>query len=584
MAFDGIVAKAICFELKNIIGYKIDKVFQPDKNTVIIELYGKGTNFNVLASIDSKNCRLNLTTNHWSNPQVAPNFCMLLRKYLIGLKVKNIYTIDLERIVFIELENLDNPNKPIYRKLVIELMGKHSNIILLNENDTIIDSLRHTNTLDNSLRDIYPTASYIFPKSDKKSIFENTTFDKFYETISLQNDLNTNDISTTIVSTFNGISFSFIQSILNSLENKDSSRIELYRMIHSKIMDIINSIDYGILNSLNFTQITLDNLKKDYALSISDETNDNNLFRLNSFIDNFYFSKETEEKFKNTRNTLFNLILSSLKKYKKRLENIENKISECNDMDKYRIYGELITANLYRIPNQNISSIKLENYYDENKLINIPLDKKYSPHFNAKKYFKKYTKLKNAMQIVNIQKQETLLEINYIESIVYELENCKNIPEIQYIYDEISENIIFKDTVLNRKNNSKNTLKNKKKKNTCTISFNPLKFDIDEFQIYVGRNNKENDYLTTKFALKNDLWFHTKDIHGSHVILKVPNPNENIPHNVIVKCATLAVMHSKAKGSSNVPVDYCKVQFVKKPNGSKPGMVTYSNNKTLWIN
>jgi predicted ribosome quality control (RQC) complex YloA/Tae2 family protein len=252
-------------------------------------------------------------------------------------------------------------------------------------------------------------------------------------------------------------------------------------------------------------------------------------------------------------------------------------------MDKFRLYGELITSNLYRIPNRNVNSIEVENYYDNNSPITIPLDQKYLPSYNAKRYFKKYNKLKNALAIVNVQKDETIRDIDYIESVIYELDNAKSIDDLGAIYDEISENGLFSDK-LKVKSSSKKASNKKAKpmtKNKLT-SFNPLKYVIDGYTVLVGRNNKENDYLTCKFANKNDIWFHTKDIHGSHVILKT-NPNEIVPDDVLFEVAKLAAKHSKAKNSSHIPVDFCKVSFVKKPSGSKPGYVIYSNNKTLYV-
>ena len=245
-------------------------------------------------------------------------------------------------------------------------------------------------------------------------------------------------------------------------------------------------------------------------------------------------------------------------------------------MDLYKLYGELITTNLYKIKNHNISNITLENYYDNNNLISIPLDIKYTPSVNAKRYFKKYNKLKNALEVVTIQKTETEKELNYIESIVYELERASNLDEVLSIFEEITENVIFKDNVSYKKSP-------KVKKSTLTknknVTFNPIKYTIDGFTLLVGRNNKENDYLTLKFAKKTDLWFHTKDIHGSHAILFVDG---KVPSDIVlIKCAQIVAFHSKARDSSNVPVDYCEVKFVKKPKGSKPGMVIYSNNKTL---
>ena len=586
MAFDGIVTKSITKELKNIIGYKIDKVYEPDKNTVTLGLYGKNSNLMLLICISSNNCRISLTSHPQKNPSTAPNFCMLLRKYLIGLKIKNIYTIDLERIVFIDLENNENPNKPICRKLIIELMGKHSNIILTDSNNIIIDSMRHTSTLENSNRDIYPTARYIFPESTKYSFLELNTFDDFYNAIEpklieyiAENSLNIENLNVSnfmidkiISNTFNGISLSFIQNILSKLNIKEISKNNL-ELIYNKINEILSS---------SFLDIFLAENQKDYYLYTSNIENESQ-FNLNYKIDDFYFEKETSELFKNYRNSILHLILATLKKYEKRLENIDNKLSECNNMDKFRLYGELITSNLYRIPNRNVNSIEVENYYDNNSTITIPLDQKYLPSYNAKRYFKKYNKLKNALAIVNVQKDETIRDIDYIESVIYELDNAKSIDDLGAIYDEISENGLFSDKLKVKSSSKKSSNKKAKpmKKNKLT-SFNPLKYVIDGYTVLVGRNNKENDYLTCKFANKNDIWFHTKDIHGSHVILKT-NPNEIVPDDVLFEVAKLAAKHSKAKNSSHVPVDFCKVSFVKKPSGSKPGYVIYSNNKTLYV-
>ena len=575
MAFDGIVTKAIVTELSELTGARIDKVFEPNKNEIILGLYSEKKNYALDICIESQNCRINLTTNAKPNPQVAPNFCMLLRKNLIGLKLKKLITFDLERLVVLEFEGFDDVDDIISKKLIIELMGKHSNIILLDDNNIIIDSMRHIRELDENFRDILPHTKYSFPTSNKKSFLELRDFEEFSNCI---NGTNIEDLPSQISNTFNGISKNFISAIIRHLEITEINTANLQK-IYNYITTTINNIE---TDSLSFENIkNKEGIIKDYFL-IPEKTSDEP-FKLNFFVDDFYYNKETSETFKNYRNSLLKLILDTLKKYKKRLYNIDEKLKECEDMDTYRIYGELITANLYRIPNRNLSEIELENYYDNNNKITIKLDKRFLPSINAKRFFKKYSKLKNALAIVSEQKEDTLKELDYIESVVYELENCSTIEEVGAIFDEISENNIFKDKKeLNTSKKSK--IKKSKFTKNKTVSFNPLKYTVDGYTVLVGRNNKENDYLTLKYANKSDIWFHTKDFHGSHTILKIDN---NLPFpndNVLVEVAKIAAQHSKAKNSSNVPVDYCEVKYVKKPSGSKPGMVIYSNNKTLNVN
>lgn len=572
MAFDGIVTKAIASELQSLSGARIDKIFQPSKNDIVLGFYLHGTNYALNICINSQNCRLNLTTHSKANPKVAPNFCMLLRKHILGLHIKNVITSNLERLVILEFEGFDDVDDLISKKIVIELMGKHSNIILLDDTNTIIDSLRHTRSESDSYRNIIPHVKYVFPTTSKQNFLEVQNFSDFLLKLDLKNSdsLTPKNIASTISNTFNGICKAFINAIfykLNILTINTDSLEKLYNYI----VNIINSIDSGNLEFQFY--------EKDYFLSAT--TTVPSAFSLNFFIDDFYYKKETLEQFKVYRDSVLKLILGKLKKYTTRLDNINAKLEECKNMDKYKLYGELITANLYQLPGYNLDSIEVENYYDNNNLISIPLDKKYLPNINAKRYFKKYNKLKNTLEIVTLQKQETLKELDYIESIVYELQKSENIEDVLDIYEEISENVIFKNT----KQQSKKSYKLKKSKlsKNKSVSFNPIKYKVDNFTVLVGRNNKENDYLTLKYAKKSDIWFHTKDIHGSHVILQLNN-SPMPDYNILIKCAQIAAYHSKACSSSNVPVDFCEVKYVKKASNSKPGMVIYTNNETLNVN
>lgn len=566
MAFDGIVTQAITHELKNyLIGGKIDKIHQPDKNTILLGIYSNSIHYALNICIDAHNCRINLTTNSKENPLVAPNFCMLLRKHLIGGKISTIEMYGLERLVKINIETINEFNEIEIKSLIIELMGKHSNIILINDKNIIIDSLRHIWATDTIYRDILPSRTYSFPTSEK---LDYTKISDIYSIFQDNLNLSVEEFSKLFANTFNGFSLSFIKS---ALEKCNITTINKENLL--KLQKYINNI-LTFPNNLYFTEVYKNNKLYDFTLSLGNNVTVEK-FYLNKFIDNFYFSRETEETFNNCKNNALKLTNDSQKKLLNRLNSINTKLKDCEERDKYRLYGELITSNLYKLTNTHTDYIELENYYDTNNLIKIPLDKKYSPNINAKHYFKKYNKLKNALQIVSVQKAETENELNYIDSIIFEIELASSTKEIQEILDEISENLI-KNKVSQKKKNTKNSKKKKQEK-----QYSPLHFNIDNFDVYVGKNNKENDWLTFTFANKNDIWLHTKDIQGSHVILK--NSGQNVSNDTLVKCAKLAVEHSKAKLSSNVPVDYCKVQYVKKPNGAKPGMVIFTNNKTISV-
>ena len=556
MAFDGIVTKAIVTELQEIIGSKIDKIHEPDRNTIVLGLYSNGKNYALNICIDSHNCRINLTTHQKENPLVAPNFCMLLRKHLLGGRISNISMLGLERLVKIEIETINEFNEIEEKTLIVELMGKHSNIILINQAEKIIDAMRRIDS-KNSYREILPSRIYILPKSEKADLLKIKDSNEFEEKLNLDNnnleDGISKDVSKVIANTFTGISYTFAKSAIMG-RNLQEAYQYICKIIEAK-------------EKLEFEFIYKGEKVSDYVLKLAESSVNDEItqFCLNCFIDDFYYERETSENFKNYRNTILRLIFETLKKYNKRLE--------CDDMDKYRLYGELITANLYRLPNNHSESIEVENYYENNKKITIPMDVRYTPNINAKRYFKKYAKLKNAFEIVTKQKVETEKELNYIESIIYELENSSCIEDVQDIFEEIKENVAFKERLKKKENKKKKASKKKKQQN-----FAPIEYEVEGYKVYVGRNTKENDWLTLSFANKTDIWFHTKDIHGSHVILRAGN---NVSNEVLVKCAEIAAKHSKAKDSSNVPVDYCKVQYVKKPNGAKPGMVIFTNNKTL---
>ena len=580
MAFDGIVTKAITSELQQIIGSRIDKVYEPTKNDILLGFYLNGGNYALHICTNAQNYRLHLTTHAKPNPKNALNFCMLLRKHLIGLRIKNVISVNLERVITIEFEGFDDIDDIITKKLIIELMGRHCNVILIDENNMIIDSLRHISSDNELTREIVPHVKYMYPSTNKLNFLEVRDYQDFKAKLNLNFDAShISDLPLQISNVFNGISKSFISHIIDTQHLNTLSKIDdtSLKPIYANMKHIIDATD-----SL---QLGFDTIKddkgnvKDYALCIKDSSEP---FCLNFFIDDYYFHKETSEEFKVYRNSISKLILDTLKKYNKRLYNINEKLKECDQMDTYKLYGELITANLYRIKNENTDTVSLENYYDNNKVITISLDKRYSPSHNAKLFFKKYNKLKNALLIVGEQKEETMKDLDYIESVIYELEACSTIEDISNVFEEISESSVFKEKTEKYKEKKHTKVKKSKLTKNKYVHFNPIKYKIGDYTFLVGRNNMENDYLTLKYAKKTDLWFHTKDIHGSHCIL-VLNGSPIPENDILIKCAEITAYHSKAKNSSNVPVDICEVKYVKKPNGAKPGMVIYKNNRTIHV-
>ncbi len=581
MAFDGIVTKAITSELQQLIGGRIDKIYEPNKNDIILGFYLNGVNYALNICTNAQNYRLHLTTHTKPNPKNALNFCMLLRKHLIGLRIKNIISVNLERVITIEFEGFDDIDDIITKKLIIELMGRHCNVILVDENNMIIDSLRHISSDNELTREIIPHVKYVYPSTNKLNFLEVINFQDFKSKLSLAFDkVHISDLPSQISNIFNGISKGFVSHILATLH------LDTFLKIEDSTLELIYTNMKHIIDATDSLQLGFDTIKddkgnvKDYVLCKRDSSSDS--FSLNFFIDDYYFHKETSEEFKVYRNSISKLILDTLKKYNKRLYNINEKLKECDHMDTYKLYGELITANLYRIKNENTDTVSLENYYDNNKIITIPLDKRYSPSHNAKLFFKKYTKLKNALLIVGEQKEETLKDLDYIESVIYELEACSTIEDISNVFEEISESSVFKERTEKYKEKKNPKVKKSKLTKNKYVHFNPIKYKIEDYTLLVGRNNMENDYLTLKYAKKTDLWFHTKDIHGSHCIL-VLNGSPVPEDDILLRCAEIAAYHSKAKNSSNVPVDICEVKYVKKPNGAKPGMVIYKNNKTLHV-
>lgn len=584
MAFDGFVTNAVIAELKEqLIGGKITKVYEPNRNEILLGIYANRLKYMLCLNISSSHYGAYLTTNAKPNPLNAPNFCMALRKHLTGYKISNISCSGLERIITIDFEGYNELNDYITKTLVVELMGKHSNIILVNEKNIIIDSLRHFDTFSGALRNILPGYQYILPNTSKLDITKVSIDALLDDIFSSQNNLENSpmfnqsqEFKKTLSSSSQTLSAYVLKSfagISKQLLGYSISELQLQDILDKENLSHLLSYFLKLYQSCQDQKVSLIPYEEDYTLTIKEKENS---LSVNFFLDDFYSRKECQEEFANYRNGILNIIFNRLKKIQKKLIVLEEKLKECNNVELYQLYGELITSNLYVLSQEHVPFVELENYYENNKKIKIPLDISLNPAENAKKYFKKYHKLKNTQEIVSKQKQEIEKEIDYLESIVYELQIAKTIKEIDAIYDEIQGVLISSNLQGSKKNLHKETKKiTHKQENELDI----FKYVIDGFTILVGKNNKQNDYLTTKVANSEDLWFHTQDIHGSHVILKT---NGKLPpQETINQVAAITAYYSKASQSSNVPVDYTYIKYVKKPIKSKPGMVIYTHQQTV---
>ena len=618
MAFDGFILNAVTTELKNsILSGRVQKIYEPNPNEILLSIYANGLQYALCMNVSSNNYSIHLTTSKKENPLAAPNFCMLLRKYLINFKVTNITTFGFERIAMFEFSGNNESHEPVTRKLVVELMGKHSNILLLDEENKIIDSLKHFSKENGSYRNIMPKFEYEFPVSDKKDIRKTSEsemrqlFDSIQPTETSLTDF--------FVAHYTGVSKTLLQSIIAQCKIDNTLNLQNCNLVLQALLQLADAI--------SMQQVKCIFIGEDYALTCHFEKNvegsfnnngfneelnkitmntknkkeiNNTPFPVNFFLDDYYTNKEEKEQFVSFRNQILNFILAKSKKLSKKLMGIDEKLKECANMKTYQLYGELLTSFLYQISNEHISEITLENYCEENAPITIPLDISISPSENAKKYFKKYHKLKNTYTIVQEQKQELEQEISYLESIIYEIQSAKTISDLNTIYEEIETSFQKKQNgnTKNLKNKKMGFgLKNanlkhdnfrqkqlnpkiKKKQNGKGLSSSEiLQLQVDGFQILVGRNNNQNDELTFKIAKKEDIWFHVKDLHGSHVVLITNGKNPS--QETINRVASIAAYYSKASQSSNVPVDYTLIKYVKKPSNSKPGMVIFTNQKTV---
>lgn len=537
MAFDGLIARAITKELNNLlIDTKLDKIFQPAKDEILLHIRGKQDNYKLILSANPVTARIHLTTKTYKNPSKPFNFCMLLRKYLTNSRIKNILQISNDRIIKLDFEASNElKDKKIY-SLVIEIMGKYSNIILINDTNTIIDSIKHIDFEISSVREVMPARPYVLPDNQGKENPFETSLENF------NNKFNSSEFSLAkfITSSYLGISTIFA----NEIEYKNKN---FFDEINKSITPCV-IFENDKIKDFYIYPITHKNYTYAYFSSVSEA------------LDFYSQNIINEQKIHSTKSELLAIINSTLSKLNKKLKIIEDKLETVKDAEKLQLHGELLSANLYKLKT-NASTITVYNYY-ENKDIEIPLDINLTPSENLDKIFKKYRKQKNTITACTEQKESILEDLEYYESILYSIESSESIKELEEIKTELLGS------------NTKISAKEK-------LKIQPLKFNINGFDIYVGKNNIQNDYVTFKLADKGDYWFHVKNYPGSHTVLKL---NKKIPtDDILYEAAKLAATHSKLKNSYTIDVDYTQAKNVKKIPGAKPGMVTYTNFKTILV-
>lgn len=571
MALDGLViANVVCELNEKLINGRINKIAQPEEDELILTIKNNREQYKLLLSAGASLPLIYLTKENKPSPLTAPNFSMLLRKHLNGGKIVSINQPGLERIINFEVEHLNELGDIAKKYLIIEIMGKHSNIIFCDENKVIIDSIKHISSLVSSVREVLPGRDYFIPQTQNKLNPFDLTYDKFKEVI-INKPM---PISKAIYSSLTGISplvatelcyRASIDGESSSKGLKDLEVLHLYKNLERFVEDISNrrfvpNIVYDGEKPVEFSSTNLtcySNLVEERFDSISE------------LLETYYSVKNTITRIRQKTSDYRHIVSTALERARKKYDLQLKQLKDTKKREKYKVYGELIHAYGYQLE-QGIKSFTALNYYT-NEEITIPLDDTLTPGENAQKYFTRYNKLKRTNEALSKQIEETKEEISHLESISNSLDIALQEEDLTQVKEELMEYGYIK-----RK--STKSKKNKDKRNTSK----PFHYiSSDGYHMYVGKNNYQNEELTFRFATGNDWWFHAKGMAGSHVIVK--SNGEELPDRTFEEAGKLAGFYSKAKASDKAEIDYTKKKNVKKPNGSKPGFVVYYTNYSLTI-
>lgn len=573
MALDGMFLHHIKKELEDtLMGFRVEKIYQPGKEEIVLSMRGQGGAHKLLMSAKASSPRVHLTAYAPENPQTPPMLCMLLRKRLTGAKLRAIRQPQLERMLSFDFDATDELGDRVQLTLTIEIMGKYSNVILTGGDGLIIDALKRVDMTMSSQRLVLPGIPYEMPPAqDKPCLLDTPVQDVLGRLEHLEKDIALNKA---LLQNIQGVS----PIVCRELEHLTGRGAELSALTmtpeHKQRLSFFLDRLSGTVSSASGAPYMVSELKgKPLDFSFTDIVQYGTaalIKRYDSFsalLDSFYFERDRADRMKNKAQDLLKLLSNASDRLARKINTQQAELSKCADREPLRVSGDLIQANLYRIE-KGAPFADLENFYEEGSpQIRIKLNPALSATQNAQKYYKAYSKAKTAEQVLAVQLEKAQEELLYIDTVFDALSRAVTERELTEIRDELTEQGYLKKARGRQKTNA---------------ALAPLTFTSSEgFTVLVGRNNRQNDKLTLKTANNNDIWFHTKNIPGSHTIIVTDGKTPG--EQTILEAAQLAAYHSRAKDSAQVPVDYTQVRYVSKPQGAKPGMVIYKNNKTLYV-
>lgn len=571
MSLDGIVTSGIVHELKRCVGARIHKIHQPADHDLVFSIRGNGINDKLLLSANPTYPRVHWTAETYVNPLEAPMFCMLMRKYCEGAVIESVEQIGRERMIHIEVRHRDELGDLSTKTIVIEIMGRHSNIILMDSGTGMIhDGIHHVTPAISSYRIVMPGSAYTPPPAQHKADpYEADTSTRMEAALHVAAKGEALPYDRALVAAFSGVSPLLAKEIVfRATAGSAAGAVQNAAALWNSFNGIMSAAKEGrfepnivvLPNGKSyFSAVKLTHLEQGGEIRLYDT--------VSGCLEAYYGDKAVRDTVKQRAGDLLRFAQNEIDKNEKKLEKLQETLQDAQDSDKFRVLGELLTAYMHQI-NRGDSEVTLINFYDEEQSeITIQLDPQLTPSENAQRYFRKYAKQKGSISYLNEQMELAKAEAAYFEAVHEQLEHAA-LTDIEEIRDELVAQGYLRDR-------AKRGPKRKKQARPALACYT----SSEGAQIYVGKNNTQNDYLTNRLAAPSDTWLHTKDIPGSHVVIR----GGDFGNATLEEAAMLASYFSKGRESSQVPVDYTFVRHVKKPSGAKPGFVIYDNQKTLYI-